>query len=140
MPGPGWPARHPENDEKAWKPYGNQAFGPKSMTRAACWPAGAFFSHRWFSFPPIVFFIVGDRVESYYQNLSKNLEFKKIPASLFELTSIQLDVFLFLFLLGLTCLFLSFIDLASLSAIPKTKLLIGTTLIIFIYLYSIKII
>ena len=86
-------------------------------------------------FPPIVFFIVGDRVESYYQNLSKNLEFKKIPVSLIELTSFQLDLFLFLFLLGLTCLFLSFIDLATFSSIPKIKLLVGTTLIIFIYLY-----
>src|SRR5210317_127296 len=33
-------------------------------------------------FPPIVYFFIGDRVEGYYQELTTNLEFKKIPASL----------------------------------------------------------
>jgi peptide/nickel transport system permease protein len=78
---------------------------------------------------------IGDIVESYYQNLSINLEFKKIPASLVELSSFQIDIFLFLFLLGLTLLFLSLIDLVTFSKIPYTKLLIGLTLLIYIYLY-----
>ena len=86
-------------------------------------------------FPPIVYFFVGDRVEGYYQELSTNLEFKKIPASLVELTSFQLDMFLFLFLLGLILLFISFIELATFSFVPKIKLLIGSTLIVFLYLY-----
>ena len=86
-------------------------------------------------FPPIVFFIIGDLVESYYQNLSINLEFKKIPASLVELSSFQIDIFLFLFLLGLTLLFLALIDLVTFSKIPYTKLLIGSTLLIYIYFY-----
>ena len=86
-------------------------------------------------FPPIVYFFFGDKVEGYYQELSTNLEFKKIPASLVELTSFQLDMFLFLFLLGLILLFISFIELATFSFVPKIKLLIGSTLIIFLYLY-----
>lgn len=86
-------------------------------------------------FPPIVYFFVGDRVEGYYQELSTNLEFKKIPASLVELTSFQLDMFLFLFLLGLILLFISFIELATFSFVPKIKLLIGSALIVFLYLY-----
>ena len=86
-------------------------------------------------FPPIVYFFFGDKVEGYYQELSTNLEFKKIPASLVELTSFQLDMFLFLFLLGLILLFISFIELATFSFVPKMKLLIGSTLIVFLYLY-----
>ena len=86
-------------------------------------------------FPPIVYFFFGDKVEGYYQELSTNLEFKKIPASLVELTSFQLDMFLFLFLLGLILLFISFIELATFSFVPKIKLLIGSTLIVFLYLY-----
>lgn len=86
-------------------------------------------------FPPIVYFFFGDKVEAYYQELSTNLEFKKIPASLVELTSFQLDMFLFLFLLGLILLFISFIELATFSFVPKIKLLIGSTLIVFLYLY-----
>ena len=86
-------------------------------------------------FPPIVYFFVGDRVEGYYQELSTNLEFKKIPASLVELTSFQLDMFLFLFLFGLILLFISFIELATFSFVPKIKLLIGSALIVFLYLY-----
>jgi len=86
-------------------------------------------------FPPIVYFFVGDRVEGYYQNLSANLEFKKIPASLIELTFFQLDMFLFLFLLGLILLFISFIDIVTFSSVPKIKLFIGLTIIIFLYLY-----
>ena len=86
-------------------------------------------------FPPIVYFFVGDRVEGYYQNLSANLEFKKIPASLVELTFFQLDMFLFLFLLGLILLFISFIDIFTFSSVPKIKLIIGLTIIIFLYLY-----
>ena len=86
-------------------------------------------------FPPIVYFFVGDRVEGYYQELSTNLEFKKIPASLVELTSFQLDMFLFLFLLGLILLFISFIELATFSFVPKIKLSIGSALIVFLYLY-----
>ena len=86
-------------------------------------------------FPPIVYFFAGDRVEGYYQQLSTNLEFKKIPASLVELTSLQLDMFLFLFLLGLILLFISFIELATFSFVPKIKLLIGAALIVFLYLY-----
>ena len=86
-------------------------------------------------FPPIIYFFVGDRVEGYYQKLSTNLEFKKIPASLVELTSFQLDMFLFLFLLGLILLFISFIELATFSFVPKIKLLIGSALIVFLYLY-----
>ena len=86
-------------------------------------------------FPPIVYFFVGDRVEGYYQNLSANLEFKKIPASLVELTFFQLDMFLFLFLLGLILLFISFIDIVTFSFVPKIKLFIGLTIIIFLYLY-----
>ena len=86
-------------------------------------------------FPPIVYFFVGDRVEGYYQNLSANLEFKKIPASLIELTFFQLDMFLFLFLLGLILLFISFIDIVTFSFVPKIKLFIGLTIIIFLYLY-----
>lgn len=86
-------------------------------------------------FPPIVYFFAGDRVEGYYQQLSINLEFKKIPASLVELTSLQLDMFLFLFLLGLILLFISFIELATFSFVPKIKLLIGAALIVFLYLY-----
>jgi len=86
-------------------------------------------------FPPIVYFFVGDRVEGYYQNLSANLEFKKIPASLVELTFFQLDMFLFLFLLGLILLFISFIDIVTFSSVPKIKLFIGLTIIIFLYLY-----
>jgi len=86
-------------------------------------------------FPPIVYFFVGDRVEGYYQNLSANLEFKKIPASLVELTFFQLDMFLFLFLLGLILLFISFIDIVTFSFVPKKKLFIGLTIIIFLYLY-----
>ena len=86
-------------------------------------------------FPPIVYFFAGDRVEGYYQQLSTNLELKKIPASLVELTSLQLDMFLFLFLLGLILLFISFIELATFSFVPKIKLLIGAALIVFLYLY-----
>ena len=86
-------------------------------------------------FPPIVYFFFGNRVEGYYQELSTNLEFKKIPASLVELTSFQLDMFLFLLLLGLILLFISFIELATFSFVPKIKLLIGSTLIVFLYLY-----
>ena len=86
-------------------------------------------------FPPIVYFFVADRVEGYYQELSTNLEFKKIPASLVELTSLQLDMFLFLFLFGLILLFISFIELATFSFVPKIKLLIGSSLIVFLYLY-----
>ena len=86
-------------------------------------------------FPPIVYFFFGDKVEAYYQELSTNLEFKKIPASLVELTSFQLDMFLFLFLLGLILLFISFFELATFSFVPKIKLLIGSTLIVFLYLY-----
>ena len=86
-------------------------------------------------FPPIVYFFAGDRVEGYYQELSTNLEFKKIPASLVELTSFQLDMFLFLFLLGLILLFISFIELATFSFVPKLKLSIGSSLIVFLYLY-----
>ena len=86
-------------------------------------------------FPPIVYFFFGDKVEGYYQELSTNLEFKKIPASLVELTSFQLDMFLFLLLLGLILLFISFIELATFSFVPKIKLLIGSTLIVFLYLY-----
>ena len=86
-------------------------------------------------FPPIVYFFAGDRVEGYYQQLSTNLEFKKIPASLVELTSLQLDMFLFLFLLGLILLFISFIELATFSFVPKIKLLTGAALIVFLYLY-----
>ena len=86
-------------------------------------------------FPPIVYFFAGDRVEGYYQQLSTNLEFKKIPASLVELSSLQLDMFLFLFLLGLILLFISFIELATFSFVPKIKLLIGAGLIVFLYLY-----
>ena len=86
-------------------------------------------------FPPIVYFFVGDRLEGYYQNLSANLEFKKIPASLIELTFFQLDMFLFLFLLGLILLFISFIDIFTFSSVPKIKLFIGLTIIIFLYLY-----
>ena len=86
-------------------------------------------------FPPIVYFFVGDRLEGYYQNLSANLEFKKIPASLVELTFFQLDMFLFLFLLGLILLFISFIDIVTFSFVPKIKLFIGLTIIIFLYLY-----
>ena len=86
-------------------------------------------------FPPIVYFFFGDKVEGYYRELSTNLEFKKIPASLVELTSFQLDMFLFLFLLGLILLFISFIELATFSFVPKIKLLIGSTLIVFLYLY-----
>ena len=86
-------------------------------------------------FPPIVYFFVGDRVEGYYQELSTNLEFKKIPASLVELTPFQLDMLLFLFLLGLILLFISFIELATFSFVPKIKLSIGSTIIIFLYLY-----
>jgi len=86
-------------------------------------------------FPPIVYFFAGDRVEGYYQQLSTNLEFKKIPASLVELSSLQLDMFLFLFLLGLILLFISFIELATFSFVPKIKLLIGAALIVFLYLY-----
>ena len=86
-------------------------------------------------FPPIVYFFFGDKVEGYYQELSTNLEFKKIPASLVELTSFQLDMFLFLFLLGMILLFISFIELATFSFVPKIKLLIGSTLIVFLYLY-----
>ena len=86
-------------------------------------------------FPPIVYFFFGDKVEGYYQELSTNLEFKKIPASLVELTSFQLDMFLFLFLLGLILLFISFIELATFSFVPKIKLLIGSTLIVFLHLY-----
>ena len=86
-------------------------------------------------FPPIVYFFFGDKVEAYYQELSTNLEFKKIPASLVELTTFQLDMFLFLFLLGLILLFISFIELATFSFVPKIKLLIGSTLIVFLYLY-----
>ena len=86
-------------------------------------------------FPPIVYFFVGDRLEGYYQNLSANLEFKKIPASLIELTFFQLDMFLFLFLLGLILLFISFIDIVTFSFVPKIKLFIGLTIIIFLYLY-----
>ena len=86
-------------------------------------------------FPPIVYFFFGDKVEGYYQELSTNLEFKKIPASLVELTSFQLDMFLFLFLLGLILLFISFIELATFSFVPKIKILIGSSLIVFLYLY-----
>jgi len=86
-------------------------------------------------FPPIIYFFVGNRVEGYYQELSTNIEFKKIPASLVELTSFQLDMFLFLFLLGLILLFISFIELASFSFVPKIKLLIGSALIVLLYLY-----
>jgi peptide/nickel transport system permease protein len=86
-------------------------------------------------FPPIVYFFIGDRVEGYYQELSTNLEFKKIPASLVELTSFQLDMFLFVFLLGLILLFISFIELATFSFVPKLKLSIGSALIVFLYLY-----
>jgi peptide/nickel transport system permease protein len=86
-------------------------------------------------FPPIVYFFIGDRVEGYYQELTTNLEFKKIPASLVEFTSFQLDMFLFLFLLGLIILFISFIELATFSFVPKLKLSIGSALIVFLYLY-----
>ena len=86
-------------------------------------------------FPPIVYFFFGDRVEGYYQELSTNLEFKKIPASLVELTSFQLDMFLFLLLLGLILLFISFIELATFSFVPKIKLSIGSAFIVFLYLY-----
>jgi len=86
-------------------------------------------------FPPIVYFFFGNRVEGYYQELSTNLEFKKIPASLVELTSFQLDMFLFLLLLGLILLFISFIELATFSFVPKIKLLIGAALIVSLYLY-----
>jgi ABC-type dipeptide/oligopeptide/nickel transport system permease component len=86
-------------------------------------------------FPPIVYFFFGNRVEGYYQELSANLEFKKIPASLVELTSFQLDMFLFLLLLGLILLFISFIELATFSFVPKIKLLIGAALIVSLYLY-----
>ena len=86
-------------------------------------------------FPPIVYFFVGDRVEGYYQELSTNLEFKKIPASLVELTPFQLDMFLFLFLLGLILLIISLIELATFSFVPKIKLSIGSSLIVFLYLY-----
>lgn len=86
-------------------------------------------------FPPIVYFFVGNRVEGYYQELSTNLEFKKIPASLVELTSFQLDMFLFLLLLGLILLFISFIELATFSFVPKIKLSIGSAFIVFLYLY-----
>ena len=86
-------------------------------------------------FPPIVYFFVADRVEGYYQELSTNLEFKKIPASLVELTSLQLDIFLFLLLFGLILLFISFIELATFSFVPKIKILIGSSLIVFLYLY-----
>lgn len=86
-------------------------------------------------FPPIVYFFVGDRVEKYYQDLSTNLEFKKIPPSLIEYTSFQLDLFLFLLILGIIFLFISFIDLATFSKIPKTKLVLGTSLILFLYIY-----
>ena len=86
-------------------------------------------------FPPIVYFFFGNRVEGYYQELSTNLEFKKIPASLVELTSLQLDMFLFLFLFGLILLFISFIELATFSFVPKIKLLIGSSIIVFLFLY-----
>jgi len=86
-------------------------------------------------FPPIVYFFFGNRVEGYYQELSTNLEFKKIPASLVELTSFQLDMFLFLLLLGLILLFISFIELATFSFVPKIKLLLGAALIVSLYLY-----
>jgi len=86
-------------------------------------------------FPPIVYFIVQDRVDGYYQEIATNLEFKKIPDSLIELSTFHLDTLLFLFLLGLILIVISFIDLATISSVPKTKLFGGPSIILFLYLY-----
>ena len=86
-------------------------------------------------FPPIVYFIVQDRLDGYYQEIATNLEFKKIPDSLIELSAFHLDTLLFLFLLGLILIVISFIDLATISSVPKTKLFVGPSIILSLYLY-----
>jgi peptide/nickel transport system permease protein len=86
-------------------------------------------------FPPIVYFLVADKVESYFQDIALSLKFKKISTSLLDLSSFQLDIFLLLFLLGLILIMVSFIELATFSLIPKLKLITGFTIITSLYLY-----
>src|SRR6056300_1373217 len=85
-------------------------------------------------FPPIVYFIVQDRLDGYYQEIATNLEFKIFLFSLVELSAFHLDTLLFLFLLGLILIVISFIDLATISSVPKTKLFVGASIILFLYL------
>jgi len=86
-------------------------------------------------FPPIVYFIVEERVDGYYQEISTSLKFKKVPDSLLELTSFHLDILLFFFLVGMILILISFIDLATISLVTKVKLFIGITILLLLNLF-----
>lgn len=85
-------------------------------------------------FPPIVYFLISDKVENYFSKITQYFEINKTPTSLIEFSEFTFNFYLFIFLIALVLIFIFFTELLSGINFSYLKLLISLSVMTYIFI------
>lgn len=86
-------------------------------------------------FPPIIYFLIGERLESFFRSLFETFQITGSSSEILLFSEIQLGFGFLLFATACSYIIVSFIELGAFVHVPMKKILIATSLLIVVILF-----
>lgn len=86
-------------------------------------------------FPPIIYFLIGERLESFFRSLFETFQITGSSSEILLFSEIQLGFGFLLFAIACSYIIVSFIELGTFVHVPMQKILIAASLLIVVILF-----
>ncbi len=84
-------------------------------------------------FPPIVLFLIDEKIETFYTLLSSTFELEKTPISILTISESKFDIILLLFLFGVTLFIVQLLDMVLNNRGIKIRFGISITILFYVF-------
>mgnify|MGYP001217803157 FL=1 len=86
-------------------------------------------------FPPIIYFLIGDRLETIFRSLFERFEITGTSSEILLFSEVKLGLGYLIFVIACSFIIVSFFELITMIMIPKQKILIASSLLLVVLFF-----